>query len=180
MPAHESREATTDHRAARDRRSHQGPGPQAGAAGSRRSAKAERQRSGHPISGSNGSPDPQLACVAGRIACLADARPIAATHELFASAGFGASMVEHHDQVLSDTIDHVHASLRALNIVAPRAGPRCPPPRHHPGGQIAPRGRSGRGRLLPHACRPRPVAHLVHRAGQRATLVPTPPGCCTT
>lgn len=66
-----------------------------------------------------GGLDPELAGIAGRIACLADAQPIAATKELLASSGFEVPLVERHDQALSDTIDHIHASLRALKIVAP-------------------------------------------------------------
>src|SRR5262249_8419648 len=61
--------------------------------------------------------DPDLAGLAGRIACLADARPI---HEVCATlevAGFDVEHVERHDDALAETIDRVEARLRALRML---------------------------------------------------------------
>jgi ubiquinone/menaquinone biosynthesis C-methylase UbiE len=59
---------------------------------------------------------PELAGMAGRIACLADAKPIAVLHNLLATAGLHVTTTERHDQVLVDTIERVQARLRALKI----------------------------------------------------------------
>jgi SAM-dependent methyltransferase len=55
--------------------------------------------------------DPDLA---GRVACLADARPIPELRELLESAGLLIERVERHDDALLETIERVEARLRAL------------------------------------------------------------------
>jgi SAM-dependent methyltransferase len=60
---------------------------------------------------------PELAGVAGRIACLADAQPITMTRDLFAASGFRVTTLERHDQAVADTIERVGAVLTALKIV---------------------------------------------------------------
>jgi ubiquinone/menaquinone biosynthesis C-methylase UbiE len=60
--------------------------------------------------------EPELAGMAGRIACLADAKPIAVLHNLLATAGLRVITTERHDQALADTIERVQARLRALKI----------------------------------------------------------------
>jgi SAM-dependent methyltransferase len=61
--------------------------------------------------------EPELAGIAGRIACLADAQPIAVTRDLLASSGFQIATVERHDQALGDTIEQIQMRLRALKIL---------------------------------------------------------------
>jgi ubiquinone/menaquinone biosynthesis C-methylase UbiE len=61
--------------------------------------------------------EPDLRGLAGRIACLADARPIAELHALMARAGLVVTRVERHDDALLHTIEQVEARLRALRIV---------------------------------------------------------------
>ncbi len=60
--------------------------------------------------------DPDLAGLAGRVACLADARPV---DELFATltgAGCQVGTIERHDQALLETILQVQGRLRALRF----------------------------------------------------------------
>lgn len=61
--------------------------------------------------------DPELAGLAGRIACLADARPIAELCGLLERAGLRVEIVERHDDALLSTIDQVATRLRALRLV---------------------------------------------------------------
>jgi ubiquinone/menaquinone biosynthesis C-methylase UbiE len=60
--------------------------------------------------------EPELAGIAGRIACLADAQPIPVLQAILASAGLRVITTERHDQALATTIDQLHAALRALKI----------------------------------------------------------------
>ncbi len=61
--------------------------------------------------------DPDLQGLAGRVACLADARPIAEVHAIVERAGLVVTHVERHDEALLDTIDRVTTRLRALRLV---------------------------------------------------------------
>jgi SAM-dependent methyltransferase len=65
--------------------------------------------------------DPDLATLAGRVSCLADARPIDETCDLFESVGFTIDRVERHDQALLETIEQIEARLRGLRLVNPPA-----------------------------------------------------------
>lgn len=60
--------------------------------------------------------DPELGGLAGRVACLADARPIAEVCAMVERAGLGVTGVERHDDALLATIDQVEARLRALRL----------------------------------------------------------------
>jgi SAM-dependent methyltransferase len=61
--------------------------------------------------------EPDLRGLAGRLACLADARPIAELRALMARAALVVTRVERHDDALLRTIEQVEARLRALRIV---------------------------------------------------------------
>jgi arsenite methyltransferase len=61
--------------------------------------------------------DPELAGLAGRVACLADARPIDETRATLEAAGLRVDHVERHDQALLATIDQVETRLRALRLL---------------------------------------------------------------
>jgi arsenite methyltransferase len=61
--------------------------------------------------------DPDLRGLAGRVACLADARPIAELRALVERAGLVVTRVERHDDALLRTIEQVESRLRALRIV---------------------------------------------------------------
>jgi SAM-dependent methyltransferase len=61
--------------------------------------------------------DDDLQGMAGRVACLADARPIAELQALIERAGLEVTRVERHDDALYRTIEQVEARLRALRIV---------------------------------------------------------------
>jgi SAM-dependent methyltransferase len=61
--------------------------------------------------------DPDLAGLAGRVACLADARPIQEMRDLFETAGFVLEQVERHDEALAQTVERVEARLRALRML---------------------------------------------------------------
>jgi hypothetical protein len=60
--------------------------------------------------------DPELRGLAGRVACLADAHPIAEVMSTLEGAGLAVGHVERHDDALLETIEHVEARLRALRI----------------------------------------------------------------
>jgi arsenite methyltransferase len=60
--------------------------------------------------------DPDLQGLAGRVACLAHARPIAETTTLLEHAGLTVIHVERHDDALLDTIERVETRLRALRL----------------------------------------------------------------
>jgi SAM-dependent methyltransferase len=61
--------------------------------------------------------DPDLRGLAGRVACLADARPIAEITAILESAGLTVICVERHDDALATTITQVIDRLRAVRIV---------------------------------------------------------------
>jgi arsenite methyltransferase len=61
--------------------------------------------------------DPELAGLAGRVACLADARPIDETRATLEAAGLRVEHVERLDQALLDTIEQVETRLRALRLL---------------------------------------------------------------
>jgi SAM-dependent methyltransferase len=61
--------------------------------------------------------EPELAGIAGRIACLADAKPIPVIHDLLASAGLNVIMTERHDEDLAIITERIRARLRALKII---------------------------------------------------------------
>ncbi len=60
--------------------------------------------------------DPDLQGLAGRVACLADARPIDELTTILEHAGLTVTHVERHDEALLDTIDRVSTRLRATRI----------------------------------------------------------------
>jgi ubiquinone/menaquinone biosynthesis C-methylase UbiE len=62
--------------------------------------------------------EPELAGIAGHIACLADAKPIPVIHELLASAGLNVIRTERHDEALAVITERIRATLRALKIIA--------------------------------------------------------------
>jgi arsenite methyltransferase len=61
--------------------------------------------------------DPDLAGLASRIACLADARPIPEVRAILEAAGLVVQDVERHDHALLDTVERVEARLRALRML---------------------------------------------------------------
>lgn len=61
--------------------------------------------------------DPELQGLAGRVACIADARPIHEVRAIVERAGLVVTHVERHDQALLDTIDRVATRLRAARLV---------------------------------------------------------------
>ncbi len=61
--------------------------------------------------------DPELSGLAGRIACIADARPIPELAETLERAGLVIDVVERHDDALLATIEQVETRLRALRLV---------------------------------------------------------------
>jgi hypothetical protein len=60
--------------------------------------------------------DAELRGLAGRIACLADARPIAEQRALIEGAVLEVTHVEQHDDALAATIEQVRSRLRALRL----------------------------------------------------------------
>ncbi|MGH9213883.1 MAG: class I SAM-dependent methyltransferase [Acidimicrobiales bacterium] len=60
--------------------------------------------------------DPDLQGIAGRVACLADARPIPEIRALIEHAGLEVTNLERHDDALLATIDQIQTRLRALRI----------------------------------------------------------------
>lgn len=61
--------------------------------------------------------DPQLATLAGYVACLADARPAAEYEAILASAGLSVLVSEAHDQALAAMLGQVEARVRAIAIL---------------------------------------------------------------
>lgn len=61
--------------------------------------------------------DPELSGLAGRVACLADARPINEIRTLVERAGLVVSRIERHNHALLDTIERVTARLRAARLL---------------------------------------------------------------
>jgi SAM-dependent methyltransferase len=60
--------------------------------------------------------DPHLTGLVGRVACLADARPIVEVRNLLEDAGLRVDEVERHDDALAATIEQVETRLRALRL----------------------------------------------------------------
>lgn len=65
--------------------------------------------------------DSELADLAGWIACLADARPVAGYRAILSSAGLDTVVVERHDKALMDMIDTIDARISALAMVGAEA-----------------------------------------------------------
>ncbi len=61
--------------------------------------------------------DAELTGLAGRVACIADARPIKETRDILEAAGFRVTQVERHEEALAATIQRVQARLRALRLL---------------------------------------------------------------
>ncbi len=61
--------------------------------------------------------EPDISGLAGRIACIADARPIDDTRALLETAGFHIDHVERHDDALAATVELVQTRLRALRLL---------------------------------------------------------------
>ncbi|MGH8985772.1 MAG: class I SAM-dependent methyltransferase, partial [Acidimicrobiia bacterium] len=61
--------------------------------------------------------EPELQGLAGRVACLADARPIDEMCAILERAGLAVTHVERHDHALLDTIERVRTRLRALRLI---------------------------------------------------------------
>jgi arsenite methyltransferase len=61
--------------------------------------------------------DPELRGLAGRVACVADARPIAEVTSTLERAGLTVTHLERHDDALLETIECVETRLRALRLV---------------------------------------------------------------
>lgn len=60
---------------------------------------------------------PELAGLAGWVACFADARPVEVYAELLAAAGLDTLTVERHDDALAAMVDQIQARLTALRAV---------------------------------------------------------------
>lgn len=61
--------------------------------------------------------DAELAGLVGRIACLADARPIPEVRAILETAGFVVDHVARYDEAMLETIERIEARLRALRLV---------------------------------------------------------------
>jgi arsenite methyltransferase len=61
--------------------------------------------------------DPELRGLAGRVACVADARPIDELTAIIEGAGLTVTNVQRHDAVLHEAIDRVTMRLRALRLL---------------------------------------------------------------
>ena len=61
--------------------------------------------------------EPELQGLAGRIACIADARPIDEVQTILECAGLVVTHIERHDEALLDTIDRVATRLRAARLL---------------------------------------------------------------
>jgi ubiquinone/menaquinone biosynthesis C-methylase UbiE len=61
--------------------------------------------------------DPQLATLAGYVACVADARPAVEYEALLAATGLVVSFSESHDEALARMIEQIEARLRALALL---------------------------------------------------------------
>ncbi len=60
--------------------------------------------------------DPELADLAGWIACLADARPLDGYEELLTATGLSVEVTERHDAALERMIDLIDARITALSM----------------------------------------------------------------
>lgn len=67
--------------------------------------------------------DPELATLAGSIACLADARPAAEYAAQLTAAGLAITASEAHDDALGRMVDQIDARLRALRRLPSSDGP---------------------------------------------------------
>jgi arsenite methyltransferase len=61
--------------------------------------------------------DPELQGLSGRVACIADARPIGEIRTLIEGAGLAVSHIERHDHALLDTVERVTTRLRAARLI---------------------------------------------------------------
>lgn len=61
--------------------------------------------------------DPELASLAGWVACLADARPVAEYVALLAGAGLAITASEPHDGALAQMVEQIEGRLRALSML---------------------------------------------------------------
>jgi arsenite methyltransferase len=61
--------------------------------------------------------DPELASLAGWVACLADARPLAGYANLLEQAGLHVTRIERHDHTLAEMIETIDARLVAFGMV---------------------------------------------------------------
>jgi hypothetical protein len=61
--------------------------------------------------------DPQLATLAGYVACIADARPAAEYEALLAASGLAVTLSESHDEALTRMVEQIEARLRALSLL---------------------------------------------------------------
>jgi arsenite methyltransferase len=64
-----------------------------------------------------GQLDSELRGLAGRVACLADARPIPELIAIVERAGLTVTHAERHDEALLEAIDRVTARIRALRLL---------------------------------------------------------------
>ncbi|MGW0916793.1 class I SAM-dependent methyltransferase [Streptomyces sp. NPDC002784] len=62
---------------------------------------------------------PELSTLGARIACIADARPLAEYTQILAAAGLRTVHTEHRDQAMLRMIDQIEARLNLLRITAP-------------------------------------------------------------
>jgi ubiquinone/menaquinone biosynthesis C-methylase UbiE len=62
---------------------------------------------------------PELTSLGARIACIADARPVAAYAQILAAAGLRVMVTERHDQAMVRMIDQIEARLTLLHITVP-------------------------------------------------------------
>jgi SAM-dependent methyltransferase len=61
--------------------------------------------------------DPELASLAGWVACIAGARPVAGYGELLEGAGLEVTLVEHHDDALVAMVETIDARLVAYSMI---------------------------------------------------------------
>ena len=61
---------------------------------------------------------PELTGLAARIACIADARPLAEYSRILAAAGLRTVRTERHDQAMTRMIDQIEARLNLLHMTA--------------------------------------------------------------
>ncbi|GAA0672009.1 hypothetical protein GCM10010193_25430 [Kitasatospora atroaurantiaca] len=64
---------------------------------------------------------PELTTPAARIACIADARPLADYAAILKAVGLGVILTERHDTALTRMIDQIEARLGLLKMTAPGA-----------------------------------------------------------
>ncbi|WP_151480791.1 class I SAM-dependent methyltransferase [Streptomyces albicerus] len=62
---------------------------------------------------------PELSTLGARIACIADARPLAEYADILNGAGLRVVRTERHDQAMSRMIDQIEARLNLLRLTAP-------------------------------------------------------------